>query len=224
MPRDIPGLWRFRSRLQLAVAVLVAAVALTCSAEASPIPPTLDPETLVHARAIQAEVDARYRLLPGRKLAVTEATTTGVLDSLVLMSNPLELPSVVPTNNGIYFAICSARAKCPYPVRRATWSAAAVLPRRQALELALRTFIETPASLVVVSLPTEEPVWTVFVRDELLATVDAPIALAELAPLRAGIGAPLRELVDRLTRPRLFIPIPTLPPSPTILAVALSGP
>lgn len=173
---------------------------------------------------IRAEVEARYRPLPGRKLGVTEATTTAVVDSLVLLSDLFEPPRVVPASNGIYFAIRTARAKCPYPVRSASWPAAAVLPRRQALELALRTFLETSASLVVVALPTAEPVWVVFERDDLLAGVDARVVLAELAPLRAAIDTPLRELVDRLTRPRLFRPFPTLPPSRTILAVGLSGP
>ena len=220
----LPGYRRLRSRLLFAVAALVAGAAATCSAEASAIASALEPETLARAQAIRADVDTRYRQLPGRKLAVTEVTTTGVLDSLVLLGKPLELPRAVPTSNGIYFAICSVRAKCPYPARSAAWPVAALLPRRQALELALHTFIETPASLVVVSLPTAEPVWAVFERDDLLATVDPATVLAELVPLRARVDAPLRELVDRLTQPLLYRPIPTLPPSLTIFAIALGRP
>jgi hypothetical protein len=174
---------------------------------------------------IRAEVDARYRLVPGRKLAVTEATTTAVVQSLTLVTDLLELPRVVPADNGIYFAICSARARCPYPARSAAWPTVAFLPRRQALELALRTLLETSVSLVVVALPTAQPVWVVFERDDLLANTDAPAVLDQLARPPTVINTPLRELVGQLTRPRLFLPLPILPPpDDTIYAVRLFGP
>jgi hypothetical protein len=174
---------------------------------------------------IGAEINARYRLMPGRKLVVTEATSTGVVESLTLVTDPLEPWRVVPADNGIYFAICSARAKCPYPVGSAAWPAVAFLPRRQGLELALRTFLETSVSLVVVALPTAQPVWIVFERDDLLANINAPAVVDQLARPPAAINPPLRELVDRLTRPRLFRPLPILPPpDDTIYAVRLSGP
>src|SRR5207244_408767 len=121
---------------------------------------------------------------------------------------------VVPADNGVYFAICSAPAKCPYPARSAAWPAVALLPRRQALELALRMFQETSVSLVVVALPTAEPAWVVFERDDLIANMDAPALLDQLANHRAVADAELRSLVGRLTRPRLFLPIPILPPPP----------
>ena len=120
--------------------------------------PTLAPEALTRALAIRAAINARYRQLPGRKLAVTEATSTGVVKSLTLMSYGPGLPRLVPADNGIYFAICPARASCPYPARSAAWPALALLPCREALELALRTFLETSVTLVVVALPTAEPV------------------------------------------------------------------
>jgi len=174
---------------------------------------------------IRAEVDARYRLVPGRKLAVTEATSTAVVESFTLLTDPFEPLRVVPADNGIYFAICSARAKCPYPARSAAWPAVAFLPRRQALELALRTFLETSVSLVVVALPTAEPVWVVFERDDLLANINAPAVIDQLAGPAAAINTPLWELVGRLTRPRLFRPLPILPPpDDTIYAVRLFGP
>ncbi len=193
---------------------------------------------------IRAEVDARYRLVPGRKLAVTEATSTAVVESFTLLTDPFEPLRVVPADNGIYFAICSARAKCPYPARSAAWPAVAFLPRRQALELALRTLLKTSVSLVVVALPTAQPVWVIFERDDLLANIDAPAVLDQLAkppavidrPLRDLVGQltrprlflidrPLRDLVGQLTRPRLFLPIPILPPPrDTINAVSLFGP
>lgn len=213
-----------KTLLALAAAALAAG-----AAAASPAPATatasIEPAALARARVIRAEVDSRYRLLPGRKLTVTEATSTGVVETLTLLTDLFELPRVVPADNGIYFAICSARAKCPYPARSAAWPAAAFLPRRQALELAVRTFLETSVSLVVVALPTAQPVWAVFERDDLLAKIDAPAVLDQLAPHPAVIDTPLRDLVDRLTRPRLFLPLPILPPPRgTIFAVSLLGP
>jgi len=161
-------------------------------------------------------------VLPGRKLVVTEATSTGVVKTLTLVSDWLELARVVPADNGIYFAICSARARCPYPTRSAAWPAVAFLPRRQAIELAVRTFLETSVTLVVVALPTVEPVWVVFERDDLLANIDAPAVHHQLASKPAVVAPPLRELVGRLTRPRLFRPLPILPPpDDTIYAVRL---
>jgi hypothetical protein len=101
------------------------------AASAAPLPAAasgIDPEALARARAIRAEVDARYRLMPGRKLSVTDATTTAVVDSLTLLTDPFAAPRVVPATNGVYFAICSAAATCPYPARSASWPAAAFLP------------------------------------------------------------------------------------------------
>jgi hypothetical protein len=206
-------------RLQLTLVTLAAgAVAgVPPSATAS----GLEPEALAQARVIRAEVNAGYRLVPGRKLVVTEATSTEVVKSLTLMTDWLEPPQVVPADNGIYFAICSARATCPYPVRSAAWPAAAFLPRREALELGLRTLVETSVSLVVVALPTSKPVWVVFQR-ELLATIDARAVLDQLSSHPAVLDSTLRELLLRLTRPRLFCPLPILPPpDDTIYAVQL---
>jgi hypothetical protein len=213
-----------RPRFVLAAAALVAgAIAVSPAPGAEAVASLLEPEMLVPAEAIRAEVDARYRQLPRRKLTVTEATTTSVLDSLVLLTDGVE-PRVVSAANGIYFALCTIGAKCPYPRRTPRWPATAVLPRMAALELASLTFLNTSAGVVVVALPTAEPVWVVFERDDFLSAADPRLVLAQLAPLRAAIDTPRRELVDRLTRPRLFSPIPTLPPSRTIFAVGLSSP
>jgi hypothetical protein len=214
-------------RLLLATLGLVATGGGAFPAAAPATASELDPKALARARVIRADVDARYRLVPGRRLAVTEATTTGVVESLTLVSDLFELPRVVPAENGIYFAICSARATCPYPARSASWPAAAFLPRRQALELAVRTFRETSAALVVVALPTAQPVWVVFERDDLLAEVDARAALDQLAADATVVDIPLRGIVDRLTRPRLFVPLAIVPVSltrETLLAVSLFGP
>jgi hypothetical protein len=206
----------FIRTLQLTLAA-VAVAAVPPSATAS----GLEPEALTQARVIRTEVNAGYRLIPGRKLAVTEATSTEVAKSLTLMTDWLELPQVVPADNGIYFALCSARATCPYPVRSAAWPVTAFLPRREALELGLRTLVETSVSLVMVALPTSKPVWVVFQRD-LLAMVDGRAVLDQLSSHPAVLDSTLRELLLRLTRPRLFCPLPILPPpDDTIYAVQL---
>jgi hypothetical protein len=184
----------------------------------------LEPEALARAQSIRLELTARYQLRPGRRLVVTEATATGVVSTLTLATDWLE-PRVVPADNGIYFAICSARARCPYPARSAAWSTAAVLPRRLALELALRAFAETSVTLVVVALPTAEPVWVVFERLDLLREDEASALLDRVAVCYALEPWLLPDVVDRLTRPRLFRPLPILPPpQDTIYAVPLLTP
>jgi hypothetical protein len=211
-------------KLPLVLATLAAGAVAALPASASATTSALAPEALAHARAIRAEINAHSRQLPGRKLVVTEATSTGVVESVTLVTDWLELPRIVPADNGIYFALCAARAGCPYPAQSAARPAAAFLPRRLALELALRTLLETSVSLVVVALPTAEPVWVVFERDDLLATIDAPAVIDQLASSPAVTDPPVRGLVGRLTRPRLFVPLPIFPPpDDTFYAVRLFG-
>lgn len=191
-------------------------------AHSSATEPTLTPDALSGTQAIRAGVNALYRLVPGRELVVTAATSTGGASMLVLMTVDWLEWRIVPTGNGIFFDTCAARARCPYPVRRAAWPVAAFVPRRMALELALRTFLETSVSLVVVSLPTPHPVWVVFERDVLLADLDAPAVLDRLASSPATTDLSLRELVVRLTRPRLVAPV-VMGSDDSIVAVRLFG-
>jgi hypothetical protein len=201
----------------ITVLIVGAAAALTPPAPAS------STETIAQARHIRADVNARLRSAPGRKLVVTEATSTAVVRSLTLVE-PGGL-RVVPADNGIYFATCSTGARCPYPRRSQSWPATAFAPRRLALELALRTLLETSASLVIVLLPTVEPVWVLFERDDVLRSLDASSVLARLVPLAGGGDAALRKLVDGLIAPRLFAPIPIVPPpDDTIFALRLEPP
>lgn len=176
----------------------------------------LQPEALAHARQIRAEVDARYRRPHGPELAVTEASATGVIDSFTLFTSPLEEPRVVPAANGIYYAICPVRATCPYPGRSAR-PAAAFLPRREALELAVRTFLETSATLVAVSLPTARFVLLILERDNVIGgKVDAAALRDALAADPAAApDTSLRRVVDQLTRPHLFLPWALVPISDT---------
>ncbi len=120
----------------------------------------------------------------------------------------------MPADNGIHYAICPLRAICPYPGPRAARPASAFAPRRQALELALRTFLETSATLVSVSLPTRDYVFFLIERDELDQAVDMAALARALSgnPARTP-AASLRRIVDEITRPRLFVPI-GLEPTP----------
>lgn len=183
----------------------------------------LEPELLAEARVIRAEVNARYRPLPGRKVVVREATSTAVVPSLTLVTDWLESGHVIPADNGIYFSLCSPKTTCPYPARSASWPDQAFLPRRLALELALRTLAQTSVDLVVVSLPTASPVWLVVERDELLRSVEMPAALGRLLSHPGANDPQLVELVTRITTPRLFVPVfPLVPPEGTIFAISLS--
>jgi hypothetical protein len=84
--------------------------------QASPTTSGLEPRSLARAQTIRAQIDVRYRVLPRRGLAVTEATSTGVVESFALLTPDLLETRFLPADNGIYYAICPVRATCPYPV------------------------------------------------------------------------------------------------------------
>jgi hypothetical protein len=113
----------------------------------------------------------------------------------------------VSAGNGIWFAVCPARATCPYPGRRFARPAADFLARRLALELVARTFSETSADLVAVSLPTRQFTMLVVERSDLPDL--APLARA----LRGKPSASQLGVVDRLTRARVYVGI-GLEPTP----------
>jgi hypothetical protein len=209
--------------LALALVVGMAIVTAAVPAYASESAAELQPQALVRAKSIRTHVNARYRRLPGRKLAVTEVTSMGVVDSVSLITDPLDAARVLPAENGIYFALCSVEAKCPHPARWAAWPAAAFRPRRQALELAVRAFEQTAATVVVVALPTWSPTWLVFERTELLEQVGAPLRNQLSADPRFA-DAGLRGVVERLTRERTFLPLgieEVAPGHETFIAITL---
>jgi hypothetical protein len=191
----------------IGASALLAVGALAASpSEASSTASALEPTSLARAQTIRAQVDARYRVTPGRGLGVTEATSTGVIESFTLLTRDVLATRFLPADNGIYYAICPVRATCPYPDRRFARPAADFASRRLALELALRTFLETSASVVAVALPT--PRFTAFVveREELARAVDlATLAKALVGDPSRAVSASLKEIVDRLTRPRVFL-------------------
>jgi hypothetical protein len=155
----------------------LAAIAVSVAAALPAHAPATTTETLARAEQIRADADARYP-----SLAVTEASTTSVVDSLVLLGSAHE-QRVVSAENGVYFAICSERARCPYP-GSAAWSPNARVPRRLARELALRTLHETAADLVVVSLPTARPVLLVVERGVDTQRLFVPFALVPVSETR----------------------------------------
>jgi hypothetical protein len=186
--------------------MLAIGAAPALSAPASPTASALEPRSLARAQTIRAQVDARYRALPGRGLAVTEATPTGVVDSFALLTPDLLEARILPADNGIWYAICPVQATCPYPARRFARPAADLLSRRLALELALRTFLQTSADVVAVSLPTPRFIAFIVERKELANEVDIPALAKELSgdPTR-GLSTSLQAAVDRVTRPRVFV-------------------
>jgi hypothetical protein len=211
-----------RTRVSLLAAIALA-VGTAGAVHATAPPAQLDPAALHRARVIRAEVSARYGVVPGRRLAVTESTSTGVVESLTLVTDWLTLPRVVPAHNGLYFAVCTARARCPYPVRPLAWQRSAFLPRRIALEVAARAFLETTVSLVVVLLPTARPTWVVFERDELSAATDIGAVRDRLSGDPSVVDAFMRQLVFELTQPRLYVPLPILPPPDGTIVAAHVG-
>ena len=152
-----------RRRLTGGLLLGCAAVAAAISAAASASAPALEPRALLQAKAIQVQVNARYRRLAGRKLRVTEATSFGAIKSISIIEDVFEPARVVPADNGIYFQIRSLQTRRPHRERSAAWTDDAFRPRRLAVELAARTFARTTASLAVVSLPTRFT-WVVFER------------------------------------------------------------
>lgn len=194
-------------RSTLIAGALLAVSAVTAfPVQASPTAAVLEPKSLQRAQTIRTQLDARYRVLPGRGLVVTEATSTGVVESFTLLTPDLLKTRIFPADKGIWYAICTVRATCPYPDGHFARAAADLVPRRLALELALHTFLETSADVVAVSLPTAQ--FTAFVvgRKELAREVDmATLAKALGGDPSRALSVSLDGIVDRVTRPRVFL-------------------
>lgn len=159
---------------------------------------------VARARTIQVDTSNRYLGSDGTGLEVTEASSSAVIESFTLLSPNLTEARIVPAARGIYYAICPVGATCPYPARRLARTPASFLPRRLALELAVRTFRDTTADVVAVSLPTARFVLFVIERadladDHLIATARALRGDPDRSPSPA-----LRALVDRVTQSRIF--------------------
>jgi len=197
--------------MQLARAImfglgLVALLPPSSQAVGATLGPSGMSAALVRAQKIRAQINVRYLAPRGPGLAVTEASSTGVVESFSLLTR--DGLRVVPADGGVYFAICPRHASCPLPAHRSAEPAAAFLPRRLALELALRTFLETPANVVAVLLPTTRFLLFVVERRELERETDMHALMKRLAGNPAvAVDASLRRTVDQLTYPRVFVPL-----------------
>lgn len=184
----------------LLVATSLVGIPAAAATESTP------PSTLSQAGTIRADLNARLKLGSPVRLTITEATSMEPVSWFTLLSEDLLELRYVPAENGVWYAICPPGTRCPYPPRRRSRAVADPLPRLLALELALRTLLETDAPVVSVSLPTPRFVAVVIERVELERQVD----LQSLA--RALRGEPLLDpsasfarLVEELTRPRTYL-------------------
>ena len=74
----------------------------------------------------------------------------------------------------------------------------------------------------MVALPTTEPVWVVFERDDVLSGLDRTSALQRISGNLARADPETEEFVRAATRRRIFRPLPILPPpDDTIYAIRL---
>ena len=182
--------------------------------------------TVTTATGIAREVERRYRLPDGRALRVAEVTSTLPVASIEVVARDAGQRSIA-TDNGIFFELCGRGtvSHCALQ-RRGGTGASALLARSQALELALRTFRDTRAAVVVVSLPQSatREAWLVFERASLRA-VDTPVLLRHLHAGEPGASLSLARRVDSLTLGRLFTPAGLVSHSETtdsVVAVPLS--
>lgn len=187
----------------------VVLVALVCLGGASSAAgagvESVEPTRQAQADTIRAELQARVQLLPNSGLAITESTTTDAVDSFTLLSRDLLERRFVSAAGGVWYAICPARAVCPFPARRMSRSARELVPRRLALQLAIRTFLETDAPVVGIALPTPHIVAVVLERKE-LASIEMNAVARMLASTPLLDSSPeLERVVDELTLPRTYL-------------------
>jgi hypothetical protein len=195
--------------LVTSAAALVAIGFLAVASLSHAAPPTSETMRvrLARADAIRADAHARMQLLPGARLRLAAPTATDEIESFMLLSEDLLGQRFVAAANGLWYSICARRGPCVAPAPRLTRPATDHVARRLALELAVRTFLQTDAPVVAVSLPTPRVVVVVLVREELVREVDLSALGARLRrePLHVAPSAGLRDLVDTLTRPRTYL-------------------
>jgi hypothetical protein len=196
-----------------AIALAAASISAAPVAWGSPDASPRDSLAVARAQGIRLEVSSRYAQSGGRGLEVTEATSTNVVESFTLLSPDLLEARIVPAGNGVYYSICPVAAKCPYPAGRFGRSPASFVPRRIAVELAVRTFRETSADVVAVSLPTRRFVLFVIQRSE-MGQIDLSSLADAFARDSRETPVALRALIDRVTRPRVYAFI-ALEPTPS---------
>ena len=144
---------------------------------------------VAETKRIAREVELRHRLPDGRRLAVTEVTTMLGVATLETFDPTDWSGRSLETDNGIYLSLCGRAARRHCAITGGGGAGDALVARRQAVELARRTLLETPLDLVVVALPQAATrLLLVFERAQLDLTDHGTEASA----------------VDRLTRDRLY--------------------
>lgn len=211
--------------MRLFVLLAVFVTANLASASVAAADPS--PEALEQAARISVDTGLRYHDAAdtGRTLWVGDPASMGIVETLTLVTSEWELLRVVPANNGIYYPLCNRRdlgGTCGYPVTGGAWQLRAFRPRMMAFELAVRTFQETTADLVVVALPTATPAWVIFERDDFYSLIDPGTLWRQILIPVYRLQDRFSGLVDRFTIPRLYRPLPLLPPPPgTFVATRL---
>lgn len=152
------------------------------------------------SRQIARELAQRYRHR-GEDLVAREISPMNVLETVELMPGLSRPGRTVPAADGVYFAICR---RSPCALQRHNLSRErALLARRMALELALRTLDETASDLVVVALPKRWvlTILLVLTRDDLVAGGDGGRALRRWS----ARGFPADLDVDEVVRQNLYV-------------------
>ena len=199
---------------KVVLALIVAALAVVTAATAVAGSNSLDPRALTQARKIKAEITARYVRPEGPKLAVTEASPTGVIESYLLLTADFLGLRVVPADNGIHYAICPVRATCPYPGPRCGSTGErlhrlAGRPSSSRCEhSSRRRRRSSPSRFPPASTSSSSSSATSFGQVDMAA-------LAKTLSRQPARSPPPRcdGSVDEITRPRLFVPL-GLEPTP----------
>ena len=183
-----------RTQLVLAVGALCLAIAgKAFGAEQPARPDERLAQAVAQSQQIARDVELRHRLPDGRRLHVAEVTATRGVATLETLDPASWSGRSIPAGNGIYVSLCGrgARRHCAIGAGGAR-AGDALVARRQALEFARRTLLETQVDLVVVALP-QTPT-----RHVLL--------LFEGDLLNAAETGTDPETVHHLTRGRLYTP------------------
>ena len=195
------------------VTISIAGLTVVAASTAIAASSSLSPVALSHARTIKTEISARY--VRGPKLIVTEASSTGVIESFLLLTADFLGLRVVPADNGIHYAICPVRATCPYPGPRAARPASALRPSPAG---ARARAANVPRDLgdgrLRLASRHRDYVFFLVERDELAGSRHGCAGEGAGRQSCAAPAASAAADVDEITRPRLFVPL-GLEPTPS---------
>lgn len=143
--------------------------------------------TLQRAKGITRQVESRDHPAAVRRIDVTDVSLTLVVASIELGANGSQPARSIPADSGVHFAVCPLGTTMCAASGPGVSRLAASAALRVGLELALRTFLETQATLVVVSLPRAEGRSTALVFERsFLRGIDADALLRQLGEEATG--------------------------------------